>query len=178
MLKSSMTHGAIIGAALIVFSLILYIAGYNEFNPNRKFGVLSLIPYIIMIGGILWGQINYRNNNLNGNITYGYSLGYGVMIGVGFAIIQTAYILIFMKFIDKDVLQYIYDVTEQSLIDQGLTTADIDKSMVMVKKMTFPSMMIGGVIGNAFMSFIISLITSAFVKKVSNPFDQEMKNIE
>jgi hypothetical protein len=178
MLKSSMTNGAIIGAALIVYSLILYLVGINEFNPNREFSIFSIVPYIIIITGIVWGQIFYRDKVLNGNITYGRSLGYGVMLGVFFAILQTFYLIIFMKFIDTDVLQYIFDITEQSMIDQGLSTADIDKSMVMVKKMTFPMMMIGGIVGNAFMALIISLISSAFIKKESDPFSQDMKNIE
>ncbi len=178
MLKSAMTHGAIIGASIVVYSLVLYMFGYDEFNPNRKFSFLSLVTNFIIIGGIIWAQINYRNKSLNGIISYGHSIGYAMLVGAFYAIIYTFYLILFFKFIDTDKLQYIFDVTEQNLIDSGMTTADIDKSMVMVKKMTFPSMLLGGIFGNAFFALIVSLISSIFIKKEKNPFEQDMKNIE
>lgn len=178
MLKSAMTHGAIIGAILISYSVILYIAGYNQFNPSKQFNILGMIPNLLMIAGIVWAQINFRDKVLNGNITYGKSLGYGTFLGVFFGILQTFYLIIFMLFIDTDVLQYIYDVSEQAMIEQGLSTADIDTAMAATKKMTLPMMMIGGVIGTTFTSFVVSLVSSAFVKKVTDPFKNDMKNIE
>ena len=70
--KSAMVYGLYLALALTLFSVITYVAGLIL---NPKIGYVSIVLVII---GIVIAQINYRNKELNGTITYGQALGFGV----------------------------------------------------------------------------------------------------
>lgn len=175
--KSAMTHGAMLGAALVIFSVLLYVFNVDVYNPNSSQRAISWLSYLILIVGLFIAQMNYRDTVLDGSISYTKLLGYGVLVGVFASIISTFYMIIFFKFIDPEVMQYIYDMSEQQMIDKGLSDADIDKAMEITKKITFPMMVIGGLIGYAFVSFIISLITSIIIKKEKDLFNSAMSEV-
>ena len=165
MLKNSMTHGAIISLVLVTYAIIIYLLDINLYNPNTKYKFLSYFSYIIIALGIYFSTKNYRNTQLEGYIKYGQSLGYGTLTGVFSSIVYSLYVIVFFKFIDPDILQYIFDITEQQLIDNGLSSVEIDQAMQISKKIIFPSIVIGTVFGNTLVAFIFSLISSAFLKK-------------
>ncbi len=178
MWKNAMTHGAILGAVLVVYSVILYVLDVNVYNPKGSAKYWSYLNYLLIAVGLFIAQKNYRDSVLSGVITYSKSLGYGVWVGVFASVITTFYSVIFIKFIDPGVMEYIFDITEQQMIDKGLAEAEITKAMEMTRKVTFPMMIIGGLITYAFISFVLSLITSIFVKKEGDPFTNDMKEIE
>lgn len=166
MYKSAMTSGLILGIALVVFSLIIYIMGVIK----PPFWV-SIIQYLIIIGGIIYGTKKFRDEDLGGEISYSKALGFGVLICVFAAIISGIYTVLLMTVIDPEFMNKMMSVVEEEYVKMGMSEEQIDAAMKMFTKMQSPLFMaISTVIGFAFMGTIFSLVTSAFLKKEKSIF--------
>jgi len=167
MYKSAMTSGLILGIALVVFSLIIYIMGVVK--PPFWVGI---IQYLIIIGGIVYGTIKFRDDDLGGEISYSKALGFGILICVFASVISGIYTVILMTVIDPDFINKMMSAIEEEYVKMGMSEDQIEASMKIVGKMQSPVIMaISQVIGFAFMGTIFSLVTSAFLKKDKPIFD-------
>jgi len=173
LLKHSMTYGAIIGGALIVYSLLMY---FMNLHLNKVVGYLS---YIVLIIGLYFSAKNYRDQELGGNISYGQGLGYGVLVSFFCSIILAFYLFLFYKIIDPDTIGKIVQMAEDNMVEKGYTSEQISQGIVYVKKFTTPTTIaLFTILGIVFYGFIFSLIISAIVKKQTDAFDGAMHNIE
>jgi len=173
--KSAMVYGLYLALALTLFSVITYVAGLIL---NPKIGYVSIVLVII---GIVIAQINYRNKELNGTITYGQALGFGVAIMLFAGIISALYTLVLYTFIDPSLIDQMKAAQEEAMLAKGLTEDQIDAAMSMASKMMSPAWMsIMALIGSVFSGTIVSLITSIFVKKQPNldAFDEAMEDVK
>ena len=161
MYKSAMTSGLILGIALVVFSLIIYIMGIVK--PPFWVGI---IQYLIIIGGIVYGTKKFRDEDLGGEISYSKALGFGILICVFAAVVSGIYTVLLMTVIDPDFINKMMTAIEEEYVKMGMSEDQIEASMKIVGKMQSPVFMaISQVIGFAFMGAIFSLVTSAFLKK-------------
>jgi len=167
MFKSAMTYGMFVGIALIVLSLLTYIMGVIK----PPFWV-SLLQYVVIIAGIIYGTKKFRDEDLGGEISYSKALGFGILICVFASIIIGIYMIIFMKIIDPEFMNKMMAVIEEEYVKAGLSEEQIDAAMGMVSKMQSPIIMaIGTVFTFSFMGTIFSLVTAAFLKKEKPIFD-------
>jgi hypothetical protein len=166
LMKQAMTYGAIIGIALVVYSVLLYITGMT-FSKG-----LGFIQYIILFGGIFMGAKSYRDNVLGGAITYGKALWLGVLISVFVGIINVFFNFLMMRYIDPGLIDKYMAIMEEQFENSRFIPADqFEEAMERSRDaMTAVWSLPVGVLSFTFFGFIISLITSAFVKKDANPF--------
>lgn len=169
-LKNSMTFGAITGMAFIIVSLVFYVLDVQSQN------IAQFINYAVIIGGIYIGTKNFRDKFNNGGLTYGRALGSGVLISVFSSVILAFYTFLFFKVIDPGALDKIYEVMEQEMMKQNLPDSQMEMSLDIAKKFTTPvTIAVGVVLSFTFWGFVFSLITSIFLKKKTNPFDEAMR---
>jgi hypothetical protein len=165
MMKHAMTYGAIIGLSLVVYSVLLYITGLT-FNK-----ALGLIQYVVLFAGLYFGTKAYRDKVLGGFITYGKALGLGVLISVFVGIITVFFNFIMMRFVDPGLIDKYMAILEETYQNSRFIPADqvdglLEKGReAMTAVWTLPV----GVLSFSFFGFIISLITSIFVKQDPNP---------
>src|SRR6056297_368993 len=95
-IKMTMTYGLITGLVLIIYTLILYMTN-NLLDQNFILGILN---YVILIAGIIYGTKSYRDQYLNGYISYGKSLGTGVLISVFAGVIMGIFTYLLYEVID------------------------------------------------------------------------------
>jgi hypothetical protein len=172
--KSAMTYGIYLSAALILYSVVLYVMGQST---N---GTLALISYVIMGGGIYWCQLNYRDKELDGYINYNKALGFGVAIMLFAGILNSVFSLVLMK-LDPGILEQARITQEEAMLQQGMSDEQIEMAGEIMSKFQNPAiMMISGLLGFALIGFIISLITSIFIKKNEdeNAFDEAMEDVK
>jgi len=172
--KTAMIYGLYLGIAITLFSVILYVSGQTQ---NKTLGYLTFLLYAV---GVLLAQINYRNHEQHGVISYGQSVGFGVAV-ILFAGIITALYNIIIFSIDPSLIDQIRIAQEEAMLKKGLTEDQIEASMGMVSKMMSPGIMaISGLIGSVFFGTIISLVTSIFVKRQPNEdsFDEAMEDVK
>jgi hypothetical protein len=166
LMKHAMTYGAIIGLVLVVYNILLYITGLT-FNKG-----LGYIVYVVLFAGIYFASKAYRDKVLGGFITYGRALGLGVLISIFVGIISVFFNFIMMRFIDPGLIDKSMAILEEyyqnsSLIPDDQVDEVLEKVRVaMVSVWSLPV----AVFAFTFFGFIISLLTSIFVKRDPNPF--------
>jgi hypothetical protein len=161
--------GLLLGLALIVFSLILYVL---DIDSQGKIGYVN---YLILIAGLAIGIINFRDKVNGGYISYGKSVGYGVQLALFSGIILSFYLFIFFSFIDPEYIGKMLIKIEDAYYDASMDEDQIETAMVMMKKFYTPtSLSIFSVLGNVLMGLIFSLILSIFLKKESSSFEDDL----
>jgi hypothetical protein len=162
--KSNLTNGLILGLAGIVYSLVFY---FLDLTFNKAQGWIFLLVQIVLLFFLVK---SYRDNYLHGFITYGQSLGAGVIICLYYSIIMAVFIYILYAFIDSGLMDKQLALTEEGLIKRGMTQAQIDAGMAIQKKMMVPAIMAPvTILGNMFTGVIMSLLIGIFVRKEGNP---------
>lgn len=173
--KSAMVYGLYLALVLTLFSVILYVSGLIL---NTKVGYVSIV---LTIAGIVIAQINYRNRELNGVISYGQAVGFGVAIMLFAGIVTALYTIVLYTFIDPSLIDQMKAVQEEALLGKGMSEDQIEAAMSMTSKMMTPAWMsIMGLFGSVFSGTIVSLLTSIFVKKQPNEdaFDEAMEEVK
>ena len=166
--KFAMTYGAIIGLILVVFSVLLYLTG-QTFNKT-----LGLVQYIILFVGIYMGTKNYRDKALGGYISYGKALVFGLIISIFVGIITTFFNFIMLRYIDPGLIDKYMAITEEALENSRFVQPEMMDELLERSRESMTSIwsLPVGVFAFAIFGFVISLITSAFLKKDPSPFAQ------
>lgn len=167
--SANLNAGIILGLLGIIWSLVLW---FFDQTTNQ---ILGFAFYIVIIAGIFLGIKSYRDKYLNGFITYGQSLGAGVIIMLYYGIITSVFTYILYKFIDPNLVEKMLAMTEEQLADRGLAEGMIEQSMQIQKKIMTPLVLsIISLVNGLFMGTIFSLIISLFTKREGNPLIEEI----
>ena len=134
-LKHSATYGAIIGFALIIYTILLYIA---DLSLSRGLGYLS---YVIIIAGLYIGIMKFRENEPSEAIKYSKALGVGVLICVFLGFIGSVFTYLQFRFIDPDLVNKILEMSEEKLLDRGLSEDMIEMQSEFMMKFMSPGIM-------------------------------------
>jgi hypothetical protein len=162
--KANLSNGVILGIIGVVFTLILY---FLDLLLNKSLSYLMLPIDLV----ILYFMIkSYRDSVLNGQITYGQSVGAGVIIFLYSTIISVIFSYILYKYIDPGLINKILAISEESMAKKGLPQETIDAGMSFTKKLMTPGFMaITGLFFGMLMGTVISLLVSIFTRKEGNP---------
>jgi hypothetical protein len=172
MFQSTLTWGAITGLASIVYTLILY---FLDLTLNKPAGYAGML---ILVGGIFLGCKAYRDQSLDGYISYGKSLGTGVLISVFYAVITTLFMVILYKWIAPELVGKVMAQSQENMASKGMSEDQMEKGLEMTKKFFIVGLFIGGVFMSVFFGFLISLIVSIFIKKEGDPFNRDMSSVK
>jgi hypothetical protein len=165
--KIAMTYGAMYGIATAIIGLIFYFAGADIQSKWPQW-----ISYILLILFIVMGVKNYRDQELGGFISYGKSLGTGVLIGLFGGIITGFFTVLLFTVIDTTLSQKILEATQQQFIEKGMSEDQIQSALTWTKKFLGPiPLFLFSILGGAFMAMIFSLIISIFTKREQTPFN-------
>ncbi|WP_299576335.1 DUF4199 domain-containing protein [uncultured Sunxiuqinia sp.] len=172
--KSAMTYGIYLAVALIFYNVILYVTGENM-NTT-----LGLVTWLIMGVGIYLCQKGYRDKELDGSIEYSKALGFGVSVMLFAGVLNALYSVILMK-IDPSIMDQVRILQEEAMMKQGLSDEQIEAAGEMMTRFQSPLIIVlSSLFTFAFIGFIISLITSIFIKRKSdeNAFDEAMGEVK
>lgn len=159
-----MNWGGMLGLALIAYSLALYLMGMNESQAAQW------LSYVI-IGALIFVGTKAKRQSQDGMLSYGQGLGTGVGIAFFGSILVAFYTFVFFKFIDAEMLEQLVLRAEDQLYEQGMPDDQVEMAMQYTRKFMAPvPMALMVVLSYTFVGFIISLITSAILKKDGDPF--------
>ena len=168
--KETLNYGIILGLISVGLSVLTYM-----FDLTFKTWITwpSLLISILVLYFLLR---SYRDHYNNGYITYGKSVGAGVVINIYAAIITAIYVFVLYSFIDPGLVDKSLAVAEQRMIDRGIPDSAIDQAMQVqakIMKPWFTSLM--STISSVFYGLIVSLIVSLFIMKKGNPLLDEVE---
>jgi hypothetical protein len=162
--KANFTNGIILSLAGIVFSLLLY---FLDLTLNKTVTYINIPIQLVILFLLLK---SYRDNYMHGQITYGQSVGAGVVIFVYFSIIMAVFTYILWAIIDPGLVSKSLAMSEEAMVKKGVPQAGIDAGMAFTAKIMKPSVMaIFSIFGSMIFGVIYSLLVSIFVKKEGNP---------
>ncbi|HTB06020.1 MAG TPA: DUF4199 domain-containing protein [Bacteroidia bacterium] len=160
--------GIITGVVEIIFYQLLNLSGNTS-------GGLQSISYLILLGGLIGGMMQFRNKVNGGYATFGELYKVGMLMTLILSVITVAHLLIYMQinpgFIDK-----ILDQARVNMVNKGMTDDQIKMGMHYTQMFTTPLMMsIFGFIGNIIGGAILGLLAAGILAK-QKPFMEEDNN--
>jgi len=171
MMPSASRHGFFIGFVLVVMQTIFYLA---DIKHDSALGYLS---YIILFGGLFLSVRQYRDELNSGFISYGRSVGYGVVVSLMAGIISSAFIFILYEYIDTSFLPRMLLETEIKLEDQNLPPDQMEMAMKINQKMFTPfAVSMVSILEYVFMGKLFSLVVAVFLKKEDEGFNSFNKD--
>ena len=164
--KNAANYGLILGLAIVIYTLILHFLGADQ---NQ---VAAWANMVFMVVAIQVGTKNLRDKIQGGYISYGRSVGSGMLIVLFAGVIQSFFIYLFYTYISPESIQIVFTAMEESMMQQGSSDDEIEMTVKLLKSVTTPfSMAFATIISSAFWGLVISLITSAFLKKEKSIFE-------
>lgn len=166
---SHIVKGAILGAFSVLFSIIIYV--FNLYTVKE----LSWLSYAVIVGGIIYGNILYANQNGN-NVSFGNIFAHGFKTTAVLIVISVVYTLLSLKVLFPDMIDKIIDMSRIEMEkNPKMTDEIIEQAITMTRKFFIPFAVGGVLIGTGFMGAIASLIGAGVAKK--NPIDPFKKDI-
>lgn len=160
--KPSLTYGLLLGIALIVYSLIMYLL---DIDLESK---IQWIAYLIIAGGLYWAMTSFKDKLSGGFITYGKAFGVGFWTGLFAAVVSGIFTYIYVTMIDPGMIEEILLNAEDKILESNPNIGDEELEMALsyTEKFTSPVMIaILGFLSSAFFATILSLIIAIFVKR-------------
>jgi len=169
--KSTMTSGAFLGLALVIFSILLVFLDISKMR-FLWIGILIFIPFIILITGIILGTKRYRDSVLDGQITYVHALMVGTLVVLFASIISAFYSYIYNEFIDPGYVEKasraIMDKMIRFMQECGYSDVQLEQQVEELNTRPVPSAFesaLSSIPFNTMVGFLLSLLTSAFLKR-------------
>ncbi len=162
----TLMHGAILGAILIVFSLLLYLLDMSSSK-------LQYLSYAILIGYLLYAMIQWRDKYNEGLLGYGQAFSTGFLVILFSSFVMAAYVILFYGLVAPGEIRKMVSAAEEIVLQMqpDITDETLDMTMKMTKMMMTPWMMaIWAFVGNLFIGLVLSTVLAAFVKKEPQPF--------
>tara|TARA_B100001250_G_C19520422_1_gene665773 strand:- start:93 stop:629 length:537 start_codon:yes stop_codon:yes gene_type:complete len=162
--KFAMHYGAVLGLCLMLIALLFWTLGVEE----QQSVIPSILNNVFIIGFLVYAIIQYRDNINHGSVSYSESLKLGTSVAFFSSVIMAFYTLIYMTYLNPEMLADIMNMTEQAMLeaDPEISDEQLDLALSMTSKFMQPHwMMIMGVLGGTFTGFLYSLVISIFVKK-------------
>ncbi|HEX2969438.1 MAG TPA: DUF4199 domain-containing protein [Bacteroidales bacterium] len=163
--KANLTNGLIMGLVGVVFTLILW---FLDLTFNKSASYIFLVIAIVLLYYFIK---SYRDNYLHGMITYGQSLGAGMIIFIYQAVIAAIFGYLLYTVIDPELTNKSLAFVEEQMRASGKVPDNmIDTTLEMQKKFMKPGIMaIFSILSNIFFGLVLSLIVSIFTRKEGNP---------
>ena len=173
LMNNSIKYGLYTGIAMVLLSLLFYVLGVKATSWPQYISIGALLV------GIILGTLAFRDKCNSGFISYGRSLGSGVMISLVAGIILAIYSYLNVSFLDPGLIDQMIQAGEENMMKQGLSDDQIDQAMGMTTMFMTPMFIaLTGLLSMAFWGTIFSLLASIFIKKDNKNFEQIFADVE
>lgn len=163
--KHALIYGLYIGIGLIILSLLFYVT--DLFRQSW----VGYINYAVLLVGVVFASITYRDKYLNGIIPYGKSVSVGFLSGLFASILAAIYTYVFVAIMGEEYHQILMEIAEEKIISSNpdMKDEEFDMALNLAEKMMAPMWLFFlALLGNAFFALVFSLIASIFIKKEDN----------
>jgi len=159
---TALRYGLIGGAITIVVGLISYLLGM-ETSLGRTLGMLNVLAWIIIP---VLAIRAHRDGDLGGYITYGRSLGTGVLSAIVMGLVGAIWSILLYKVIDPGIADRMVEMVTEQWEAAGMSDEQIEEMLPMATRFTgLVPMLISSILGSAIIGLIVSLIAGAVMKR-------------
>ena len=154
--------GGIMGIALVIVSLILYLTGMVDMETGQSGWIGNVLNYVISIGAVVMAIKAYKEMN-NDGLSIGDGTVVGLLTGIVGGLITAIYTYVFMTMIAPELLEAIKD---QAMAGAGDMDPDQEDQVAgIMNTMLSPAVMsIMVVIMKFFLGLIVGFIAGLIMK--------------
>ena len=159
---AGLVPGILIGFALIVFQLIMYLLDV----PSESY--VNFLAFVVLAVGLFWSIVQFRDTRLDGFISYGKAVGSGFAVGLIASILVGIFMYFYLTYMNTGLVEQVLLTAEENMLEQNpnMTDEQIEQALSMVEIFTTPTMMaVMGFVYNVVVSVIFSLIIAIFAKR-------------
>lgn len=159
--------GIIISLILIVFAIITYLTGQMQNST------LGLIPYVVLIGGIIASCVIY-SKQMQANVTFGNLFAHGFKVNAVVIVFQVLYTVLALKLIFPEMIDTVINTSRETMEKQGkLSDEQIEQATEMTRKYFMPFAIGGIIIMFGILGAIAAAVGAAVSKKnPQSPFNE------
>ncbi len=168
-----LNQGTFMGLALVAVYMFTHLLGMmDSFLQN-------VLSWIVFITFIHLSMVRYRDNYLDGNLSYGQGVWLGTRMGMLAGIIIGAWMFLYMKVINPAYTQDLIIQMQETYLAMGMSENEVAQMEGMFSLVANPVLMIfSGIFGVGGTALIFSLIIAIFQRRKDDPFSDAMKNID
>jgi hypothetical protein len=172
-MKTSLTYGFAMAVAGAVLAMVLYLTGLH--SDAAKLTTAQIVGTVgaLIIGAIcitLGTRARRAEYPPNETFSYGRAFGTGVSIALFAALFGILTTFAYTKFVNPEFVDVIVAAQNQKLEARGLSSAQLEATEKMVRKMSAPPIQAAfGFVGALVLGTLISLVTAAFLKRPAAP---------
>lgn len=157
--------GLMMGAILVISSLILYLAGMIDVETGKAGMLGTLLSYVISIGALILGISAYKAANGN-YLSLGDAVKQGMLIGIIGGLIVAIYNVVFFQFIEPDMLDNLKEAAIQQAEDRGQVNEDSEDMMNNMMNIFMSPLFffVTTIIMKFFLGLFVGLIAGAIMK--------------
>jgi hypothetical protein len=130
-------------------------------KTQQMLGMLTLIP---LLGVLIFAQIQHKQKDLGGYMSYARGIGVAAIMGLTVGILSAIYNYVLFTFIAPDLLEQIMEKTMEAAENQ--TEEQLEQTVKMMRMFMNPVVMsVTELLGKEFALVVLGLITSIFTRK-------------
>lgn len=173
LMNNSIKYGLYTGIAMVLLSLLFYALNVKATSWPQY------VSIGVLLAGIIVGTVAFRDKCNGGYISYGRSMGSGVLISLITGIILAVYSYVNSAFLNPEIIQQMIQAGEENMMRQGLSDDQIDQAMGMTKMFMTPVFIaITSLFSMLLWGTLVSLLASIFIKKDNINFEQVFADVE
>ncbi|PWU00189.1 MAG: hypothetical protein C5B52_09360 [Bacteroidetes bacterium] len=158
--------GAIIAAAMIIFSILVYVLGYFG---NQMVGYLS---YLILLIGIIV-SVRLYGNSVDNSASFGKLFSFGFKTTALVIVIVLAFNFLFF-IIFPEAKEKFFEISRQQMAEKGNTEEQIEQGIAMIQKGFWVFIILGTIFMCGIVGLVAAVIGAAITKKnPQSPFQQQ-----
>lgn len=164
--RTALKWGVILGIALIVYSLALYL---TDSVGNSSLGFIS---FALSIAGLVLAMRDYRTLN-GGYMSYGEGLSVGTLTSAVSGLLSAMFSVFYTTVIDTGAMTRMVERTREQLEDSGASDDVVEQQLSIIEMFQSPGLSFAfGVIGSVIFGLLLSLVISAIMRRNrANPFE-------
>ncbi|MCD8740153.1 DUF4199 domain-containing protein [Mucilaginibacter roseus] len=152
----------------VVFNVILAYA-FDMLNIDQQ-SPIRYIPIVLLVLFVFLAQKEYKDT-LGGYITFGKAFNVGFRFALFAGILGAIFVFLYLKVLNPESFEKGLQQTETAMYDKGMSDADVDKSISMLRSsgpllFSFSSAVVSALVG-----VVVSLIGAAIFKKERSPYE-------
>lgn len=162
-LPTALRFSIIISGIGILLTIIFFLFDMDTSQMAQNVG------FLVLIVGMIVGIREYRDKVNHGFIEYSQVLLIGVAIAVITSVFLSLFGVVYVEFINPDLIEQVIIQEEEKMIEQGMSDEQIEMAISFIRKFSDPlfsipmSVIIYGILG-----LIVSAIAGAFIKNSNN----------
>lgn len=162
---SILSNGLALALVFIAINIIQYIM-----NMYKTPSWLTFLFLMIIILGLSLFTKEFRNQRLNGYISYGRAFKYCIQVSMVASITYGFYFFLLIFVIEPNYCDIIYKAAEETYYEIGMNDYEVEYALNLFKKIQSPPFLVlSSIVGFMIMGAVASLISAFIAKKIEPP---------